>query len=351
MSTAAPIERQIVFDDINPLEVYGAKNEKLELMKTAYPGVKFIARGSTLKTLGDADKLALVGQLIESILAEIRRYGGIDKQRVRDLLASQGSEAGNRAVQHGDEHVILRGVDNKPVKPRTPGQLQIVQQVNERDVVFAVGPAGSGKTYTAVAMAVQYLKRRKVQKIILCRPAVEAGEQLGFLPGDLKDKVDPYLRPLYDALGDMIPGDRLEAYLEKNIIEIAPLAYMRGRTLNNAFILLDEAQNATQAQLKMFLTRMGIDSKIVVTGDATQIDLPKRHMSGLLHALQLFQGIDGIGWVTLSASDVVRHPLVRKILAAYEVDEAEKQAAREERQRSRHQEAPPASESEADSWA
>lgn len=334
MAASDPIEQQVSFDDINPIEFYGVKNEKLDLLKKGFPNVKFVARGSTLKTMGEPEKLAAIEALITSILEEIRRYGGIDTNRVRDLLIKQPGDPGeNVAVASGD--VILRGTSGQQVRPRTSGQRQIIEAVKENDVVFAVGPAGTGKTYVAVALAVQALRRKRMKKLILVRPAVEAGEQLGFLPGDLKDKIDPYLRPLYDSLSDMIHSEKLSALLERNVIEIAPLAYMRGRTLNHAFIILDEAQNATTGQLKMFLTRMGENSKIIVTGDASQIDLPRKQHSGLLQAMRILSEIEGISFVKLGAKDVVRHPLVRKILAAYEVEEerAEKGQQRREQRR------------------
>jgi phosphate starvation-inducible PhoH-like protein len=241
---------------------------------------------------------------------------------MRDLLHQQGEqhpEAAPLPSAGGD--LILRGNGGKPIVAKTPGQRAIVKSATQCDVVFAVGPAGTGKTYTAVALAVDALNKKLVKKIVLTRPAVEAGESLGFLPGDLKEKIDPYLRPLYDSLEDMIPAERLKQLMEKNIIEIAPLAYMRGRTLNHAFIILDEAQNATRSQLKMFLTRMGMDSKVIATGDSTQIDLPKRHHSGLLQAMRILDGVKGIAFVRLGSRDVVRHPLVVRILEAYEKDE------------------------------
>jgi phosphate starvation-inducible PhoH-like protein len=320
LSQPQSIELDIVLEDVNPLEVFGLRNEKLEMIKEAYPSVKFVARGNTLKTLGDLDTLEAVQELIRNIIAEIHRYGGLDSVRLRDLLDARAAEA-LEPNGPGSEDVLARTLDGKPIKAKTPGQRNIVAAARKNDVVFAVGPAGTGKTYVAVALAVEALKKRQVKKIILTRPAVEAGEQLGFLPGDLKEKVDPFLRPLYDALEDMIPAEKLKGYMEKNVIEIAPLAYMRGRTLNSAFIILDEAQNATRGQMKMFLTRLGQDSKIIVTGDISQIDLPRKSDSGLLHANRILQGVKGIGFATLSGRDVVRHPIVVRILEAYETDD------------------------------
>lgn len=317
----APVERNYNFPDVNPLEVFGVNNANLKLLKEAYPGVKFVARGTALKTLGEPEKLAALSAIIESILQEIREYGSIDGMRVRQILERGKPDASVPGAAALPNDVILKGIGGKLIRARTPGQRNIVQAASQGDLTFAVGPAGSGKTYTAVAVAVKALKAREVRKIVLTRPAVEAGEQLGFLPGDLKEKVDPFLRPLYDALEEMIEAEKLAVYLEKGVIEIAPLAYMRGRTLNDAFTILDEAQNATRAQLKMFLTRMGENSKIIVTGDVTQIDLPKKGQSGLLHALELLKDVKGIGQVFLKAEDVVRHPLVKKILAAYEADD------------------------------
>ena len=321
-------ENILTFEDVNPLDLYGVNNEKLNLVKHAYPNVKFVARGHALKTLGQPEKLKAIEAIMNSLLREIRQYGQIDNVRVKQILEQQAEGGPAPARKKLPSDVILRGNNNTLIRAKTGGQRAIVSSAKDNDLVFAIGPAGTGKTYTAVAVAVNALKNKQVKKIILTRPAVEAGEQLGFLPGDLKDKIDPYLRPLYDGLEDMIPPEKLELYMERGIIEIAPLAYMRGRTLNKAFIILDEAQNATRAQLKMFLTRMGNDSKIIVTGDATQIDLPKKHDSGLVEAKRILQDIKGVGFVHLDASDVVRHPLVRRILGAYEKLEAQQQQRR-----------------------
>ncbi len=320
---AAAYEKDFSLDEVNPLDFYGVNNEKFNLIKEAYPDVRFVARGSALKALGEPDKLEALTALLETLLGEIRVHGPIASARISELLAHP--PGGARPMPRPECSEILKGVNGLSVRARTPGQREMVQASEENDIVFAVGPAGTGKTYTAVAIAVKAMKEKRVKKIVLVRPAVEAGESLGFLPGDLKEKIDPYLRPLYDALEDMIMPERLTALLEQNLIEIVPLAYMRGRTLNSAYIILDEAQNATEPQLKMFLTRLGMESKIIVTGDETQIDLPRTQRSGLLQGLKILQNIPGIGFVRLTQQDVVRHRLVRNILSAYE--DHEKKAA------------------------
>ncbi len=309
-------EKDFSLDEVNPLDFYGVNNEKFNLIKEAYPDVRFVARGNALKALGDPEKLEALAGLLDTVLNEIRVHGPIASARVIELLAHPPGGARPMPKPEGSE--ILKGVNGLSVRARTPGQREMVQASEQNDIVFAVGPAGTGKTYTAVAIAVRAMKEKRVKKIVLVRPAVEAGESLGFLPGDLKEKIDPYLRPLYDALEDMIMPERLQALLEQNLIEIVPLAYMRGRTLNSAYIILDEAQNATEPQMKMFLTRLGMESKIIVTGDETQIDLPRTMRSGLLQGLRILENIPGIGFVRLTQQDVVRHKLVRNILQAYE---------------------------------
>jgi phosphate starvation-inducible PhoH-like protein len=320
-------ERSLQLADVNPMDFYGINDEKLNLLKEAYPDVRFIARGDSLKTLGDPDKLEALQAILTSILHEVRDHGPIETSRVIEILqhGKLGIATGPRNTPH-EANEIVRGPNGLVVRARTPGQREMTASAEVNDILFATGPAGTGKTYTAVAIAVKAWKEKRVKKIVLVRPAVEAGESLGFLPGDLKEKIDPYLRPLYDALEDMISAEKLSTLLEQNVIEIVPLAYMRGRTLNNAYIILDEAQNATDNQMKMFLTRLGMESKIIVTGDETQIDLPKSMRSGLVHAFSLLQNIKGIGFVRLTAQDVVRHKLVRSILAAYE--EVEKESRR-----------------------
>jgi phosphate starvation-inducible PhoH-like protein len=319
------IEKDITLEDINPIDFYGVNNVNLDLIRNAYPDLKIIARGNALRALGDAEKLVQLCALLETLIAEIARRGPVSTQRLNELLDLKPEKLGLSAGETTDaleEGVILRGTSGNPIRAKTPGQQRIVEKTDKNDIIFALGPAGTGKTYTAVALAVRALKEKRVRKIVLCRPAVEAGESLGFLPGDMKEKIDPFLRPLYDALGDMIHSEKLKHFMEKNIIEIVPLAYMRGRTLNNAFVILDEAQNATELQLKMFLTRLGMESKIIVTGDMTQVDLPRYVRSGLHQCREILQGIKGIGFVELDASDVVRHRLVKEIIAAYEKDEA-----------------------------
>lgn len=313
------------------MDFYGVNNTNFDLIKRAYPDIRFIARGSTLKALGEPDKLETIAGLIYGMVEEIRKFGALDHIRIAELLTSTPGELMEREMgpDASGEGMLLKGVTGAAIRAKTDGQRQMVKSAQENDVVFAIGPAGSGKTYTAVAIAARALREKQVKKIVLVRPAVEAGEKLGFLPGDLKEKIDPYLRPLYDALEDMIPAPKLKHYVENGIIEIVPLAYMRGRTLNNSFIILDEAQNTTEVQLKMFLTRMGIDSKIIVTGDPSQIDLPRHSRSGLNQAQRLFKTTHGIGMVYLTDKDVVRHPLLKKILAAYEHDEREREQAKE----------------------
>jgi phosphate starvation-inducible protein PhoH and related proteins len=314
-------EQDIQLDDVNPIHFFGVNNINLNLIKQAYPEVRFIARGSSVKTIGDPDKLEAIARIVAALVSDVRRFGPLETHRVIEVLDAQLDNRPTPAEPIATD-VILHATNGTPIRARTAGQSEIVEMVENKDLVFAIGPAGSGKTYTAVALAVRALKNKEVKRIVLCRPAVEAGERLGFLPGDIKEKIDPYLRPLYDALQDMIPNDKLKIYMEKNIIEIAPLAYMRGRTLNNSFIILDEAQNATETQLKMLLTRMGMGSKVVVTGDRTQIDLPKSIRSGLFQCIRLFESIPAIGIVYLNDKDVVRHPLIKQILKAYEQEDA-----------------------------
>lgn len=308
-------QHDIALDDVNPIDFYGVNNEKLDILKKSFPDVKIVARGNVVKTQGEPQKIEAIHKIIGSILQEIKMYGTIDVFKINDIISRVPfSEV---PLKNEPPDVILRGVNGNLIRPKTPGQRKLVHLAEKNELLFAIGPAGSGKTYTAVALAVRALRDKFVKKIVLVRPAVEAGEKLGFLPGDLKDKIDPYLRPLYDSLEDMILPEKLQFYLEKNIIEIVPLAYMRGRTLNNSFIILDEAQNATETQMKMLLTRMGYDSRIIITGDTTQIDLPKSQKSGLIQCTKILKNISGIEFVFLTEEDVVRHKLVKKILAAY----------------------------------
>ncbi len=296
------------------------KNQKFALLKAAYPEVRFVARGNSLIAIGEQQKLEALSLLIQSILKEIESVGHLPNARLRELLSMPPERIKPRSKEEYQASFILKGHDGKIIRARTQGQQAFLKAAEENDITFAIGPAGTGKTFMAVAIALRALKQKKVKKIILARPAVEAGENLGFLPGDLKEKVDPYLRPFYDALEEMLSSERLKAYMEQQIIEIVPLAFMRGRSLNQCFMLLDEAQNATLLQLKMFLTRMGMHSKAIITGDPTQIDLPAEKPSGLLKTIELLKNIKGIAVVHLHESDVVRHPLVKAIIAAYEED-------------------------------
>ena len=313
-------ELKLSIDQINPAVLWGPNNDHFEIIKKQYPKLKIVARGNEIKILGDEHELGIFHEKFNHLLQHVERYENLN---ITDLERILGSKAPDNQVndQAADKYttgeVIVFGPNGVMVKARTANQRKMVECINKSDILFAIGPAGTGKTYTAVALAVRALKNKEIKRIILTRPAVEAGENLGFLPGDLKEKIDPYLRPLYDALDDMIPAEKLKFYLENRTIEIAPLAFMRGRTLDNCFVILDEAQNATDMQLKMFLTRMGPSAKFIVTGDVTQIDLPKKQQSGLHTALRILTDIKGIEIVYLSGEDVVRHKLVRKILEAY----------------------------------
>ena len=308
-------EKVIQLEEINPIDIYGIHDANLELIKKFFPKLKIIARGDTIKVMGDDDEIDLFEEKLNLLIEYYNKYNQLTGNNIESLM-TDGAEKVHTANEE-DNTVLVFGTDGIVVKARTANQRKMVESYAKNDIVFAIGPAGTGKTYTAVALAVRSLKNKEVRRIILTRPAVEAGEHLGFLPGDLKEKLDPYLRPLYDALQDMIPYQKLKTFIENNIIEIAPLAFMRGRTLDNAVILLDEAQNATMPQLKMLLTRMGKTAKIIVTGDITQIDLPKTQPSGLLSAERLLSGIKGIDFILLDESDVVRHELVKKIIIAF----------------------------------
>lgn len=323
-------EITVSFADLDPALILGPNNLHLNQLKEYFPDVRFISRGNDIRIQGSESDLNRVEQSLREMVGEVDRNGHLSLQKVAEILEhleGRVSDLGTSGSAETEE-VLVFGPNHLKVTARTKGQKEMVAAARENDILFCLGPAGTGKTYTAVALAVRALKEKEVRRIVLVRPAVEAGESLGFLPGDLKEKIDPYLRPLYDALGDMIPAEKLNQYMEKNVIEIVPLAYMRGRTLNHSFIILDEAQNATEAQLKMFLTRMGNDSRIIVTGDETQTDLPRNQKSGLQQARRILQGIRGIGFVQLQPSDVLRHRLIRKILHAYETDEQSREAAR-----------------------
>ncbi len=313
------LEKIITLEDVSMVDFLGIHNTNIREVAAAFPQSKIISRGNEIRIQGTAPEIMKITELLDSLLTHYQKYGKVTNDNVKGYLT--GISAAPNKNAEDDDDVIIYGNKGLVVKAKTPNQKMLVEQAYKYDLVFAVGPAGTGKTYTAVAIAVRALKNKEVRKIIITRPAVEAGENLGFLPGDLKEKIDPYLRPIYDALDDMIAPEKLKLYLESRVIEIAPLAYMRGRTLNNAFILLDEAQNTTPMQMKMFLTRMGPSSKAIITGDKSQIDLPKNQKSGLIDSLNLLKGIKGISFVELDGSDVVRHRLVKDILAAYEKSE------------------------------
>ena len=313
-------ELKLSIENVNPAVLWGPNNDHFEIIKKQYPKLKLVARGSEVKVLGDEHEIAIFQERFSHLIAHVEKYETLnitDLERILGAKASSSTTTETAVDKFASGEVIVFGPNGVMVKARTANQHKMVDCINKSDILFAIGPAGTGKTYTAVALAVRALKNKEIKRIILTRPAVEAGENLGFLPGDLKEKIDPYLRPLYDALDDMIPAEKLKVYLENRTIEIAPLAFMRGRTLDNCFVILDEAQNATDMQLKMFLTRMGPSAKFIVTGDVTQIDLPKKQQSGLHTALRILTDISGIEIVYLSGEDVVRHKLVRKILAAY----------------------------------
>lgn len=311
-------ELTISLEAIHPADIFGLREERLKLLKKLFPKLRLILRGNELKAIGDEDELALFDQKIKSIINHFERFNKVTDEAILEIITSADSQTLKGKAEADSQALLLHGRNGMLIKARTPNQMRMVQSFKTHDMLFAIGPAGTGKTYTAVALAVRALKNKEVRRIILTRPAVEAGENLGFLPGDLKDKLDPYLQPLYDALRDMIPPAKLESYIEDKTIEIAPLAFMRGRTLDNAFAILDEAQNATESQLKMFLTRMGKSAKFIITGDVTQIDLPRNQTSGLITATRILNKVKGIEFIFLNETDVVRHPLVTKIIQAYD---------------------------------
>ncbi|WP_299526599.1 PhoH family protein [Winogradskyella sp.] len=302
-------------EEITPKEFFGAQNANIELLKKYYPKLKIVARGNKIKAYGDEDLLEEFDTRMMMLMKHFGKYNKLDENVIERILTSNSSEDYSTSAKSGE--VIVHGVGGKLIKAQTVNQRKLVESIRKNDMVFAIGPAGTGKTYTGVALAVQALKNKEVKRIILTRPAVEAGENLGFLPGDLKEKLDPYMQPLYDALRDMIPHEKLDNYIEKGVIQIAPLAFMRGRTLDNAFVILDEGQNTTHAQMKMFLTRMGMNAKFLLTGDPGQVDLPRRTISGLKEALLVLKNVEGIGMVYLDDKDVIRHKLVKKVIAAY----------------------------------
>lgn len=306
------IEKHIVIEDIDPLVLYGVNNVNMQMIKALYPKLRIVARGNVIHVMGDELEMCAFEEIILKLQAHCLKYNRLTEEEI--LLITRGETTG----KDGNESVIVYSVTGKPISARSANQQLLVRSFMENDMTFAVGPAGSGKTYTGIALAVRALKNKEIRKIILSRPAVEAGEKLGFLPGDMKEKIDPYLQPLYDALEDMIPAQKLREMMEQGIIQIAPLAFMRGRTLNDAVVILDEAQNTTGAQLKMFLTRMGINTKMIITGDVTQIDLPHSTRSGLIEALRILDNVPGISFVHLDKKDIVRHKLVTRIVEAYE---------------------------------
>lgn len=319
------IEKHIVLEDIDPVIFYGVNNANMQMIKALYPKLRIVARGNVIKVMGDEEEMCAFEEIILALEKHCAQYNSLKEEAILDIVKGRAPQI----EKTGD--TIVFSVTGKPIVPRSENQLKLVREYEKNDMLFAIGPAGSGKTYTAIALAVRSLKNKEIKKIILSRPAVEAGEKLGFLPGDMKEKIDPYLQPLYDALQDMITAAKLKEYMELNIIQIAPLAFMRGRTLNDAVVILDEAQNTTAQQIKMFLTRMGMNTKMIVTGDMTQIDLPSSQTSGLIQALRILKGVKGISFIELSKKDIVRHKLVTRIVEAYEKFEEKQKAERAEK--------------------
>lgn len=314
-------EKIVTIEDIQPQELYGSNEENLKKIKIRFPKLKIIARGQEIKIIGEESETNLLIEKLKELIDILSKGNVADDTLLNRVFGNiDGSLSKTNVVVNSeqDSNVILHGINGKPIKARTVNQIKLVSEIESNDIVFALGPAGTGKTYTAVALAVRALKNKEIKRIVLTRPAVEAGENLGFLPGDLKEKIDPYLRPLYDALEDMIPPEKLKLYLENRTIEVAPLAFMRGRTLDNCFVILDEAQNTTDLQIKMFLTRMGPHAKVIITGDMSQVDLPSKQISGLQKATRILANIKGISMVLLTVEDVVRHRLVKEIINAYE---------------------------------
>ena len=314
------IERIVIIDNVDPVSFYGVNNSNMHLIRNLFPKLRMAARGSVIKVIGDDAETAEFERKIKELEEYCSRFNKLTEEVILDIVK------GNAPAEPKQDDVIIYCINGKPISPRNANQGLLVKAFRENDLTFALGPAGTGKTYIAIALAVKALKNKEVRKIILSRPAVEAGEKLGFLPGDMKDKIDPYLQPLYDALEDMIPAVKLKEYMESNVIQIAPLAFMRGRTLNDAVIVLDEAQNTTVHQIKMFLTRLGMNAKMIITGDATQIDLPRSVQSGLIQALHILKGVPGIGRVEFGKKDIVRHSLVQRIVEAYERHDEELKA-------------------------
>lgn len=328
------LERIIIIDSVDPICFYGVNNSNMQLIKNLYPKLRISARGSVIRVIGEDNETSDFEKKIKELADYAERYNTLSEDAILAIVKGEGQAELKR------DNVIIYGINGKPIQGRTPRQQDLVEAFAKNDLTFALGPAGTGKTYIAIALAVRALKNREVRKIILSRPAVEAGEKLGFLPGDMKDKIDPYLQPLYDALEDMIPPMKLKEYMESKVIQIAPLAFMRGRTLNDAVIVLDEAQNTTTHQIKMFLTRLGMNAKMIITGDVTQIDLPRTTRSGLVQALRVLDGVPGIGRVEFGKKDIIRHHLVQRIVEAYErFDKEEEQQAKAAEEAARRSEA------------
>ena len=320
------IEKHIVLEDIDPVMFYGVNNAHLQMIKSLYPKLRIVARDNVLRVLGDEEEMAKAEEDIEQMRKHLAKYNMLSEEDILDSVKGKQTKAGSV------KGVLVYSISGKPIMSRWENQQRLIDAYEKNDMVFGVGPAGTGKTYLSIALAVKALKEKTAKKIILSRPAVEAGEKLGFLPGDMKDKIDPYLQPLYDALEDMIPAVKLQDMMETHIIQIAPLAFMRGRTLSDAVVILDEAQNTTSQQIRMFLTRMGMNSKMVITGDLTQIDLPREQRSGLKQALKILDGVEGIGVVHLAQKDIVRHKLVTRIVNAYDAYDKEKELKNQNKQ-------------------
>lgn len=306
------IEKHIVLEDIDPVVLYGANNSHLQIIKALYPKLRIVARDNVMRVLGDEEQMAVFEENIEKIRLHVLKYNSINDEDILDIIK------GKKTKDDTAKDVVVYNISGKPIKSRSENQQKLIDAYDKNDMIFAIGPAGTGKTYLSIALAVKALKEKTAKKIILSRPAVEAGEKLGFLPGDMKEKIDPYLQPLYDSLEDMIPAVKLQDMMEKHIIQIAPLAFMRGRTLSDAVVILDEAQNTTSAQIRMFLTRMGWNTKMIITGDLTQIDLPHGTLSGLREAVGILKGVEGISFINMNEKDIVRHKLVTRIVHAYE---------------------------------
>ncbi|MDR1810791.1 MAG: PhoH family protein [Prevotella sp.] len=320
------IEQVIILNNVDPVIFFGINNSNLQLFKTLFPKLKIVARGSVVKAMGNVEELPLFEEKMREMEQFCADHNILSEENIIDIVKGKAS---NKPTE---DNLIIFSMNGKPILARTKNQQRLVQAFQQNDLIFAIGPAGTGKTYTAIALAVKALKSKQVKKIILSRPAVEAGEKLGFLPGDMKDKIDPYLQPLYDALEDMIPASKLKEYLENKVVQIAPLAFMRGRTLSDAVIILDEAQNTSVNQIKMFMTRLGFNAKMIITGDVTQIDLPPSQLSGLKHALQVLNGVNGIEKVAFDAKDIVRHKLVQSIVDAYDKDDKKRAGQKKEEQ-------------------